>query len=62
MNHKGRGVRTTKCFNKGDILLEYHGELISADEGMKREYKKEAIGCQDCYTFFFKHALVILIE
>ena len=28
---------TTKFFSKGDFLLEYRGELITGDEGSKRE-------------------------
>ena len=33
----GRGVFTKIPFYKGDFLLEYQGELISAEEAEKRE-------------------------
>ena len=33
----GRGVFTTKKFSKDDFLLVYKGELVTADEGYRRE-------------------------
>ncbi|CAH3173486.1 unnamed protein product [Porites lobata] len=33
----GRGVFTTKTFSKDDFLLVYKGELVTADEGYRRE-------------------------
>lgn len=35
----GRGVFTTIPFRKGDFLLHYKGDLISATEGEEREEK-----------------------
>lgn len=31
---KGRGVITTKCFKKGDFVVEYAGELLTHKEAM----------------------------
>jgi len=44
----GRGVRTEKKRLKGDFLLVYHGELITADEGEQREKDKEST-----FRYFF---------
>ena len=43
---------TTKFFSKGDFLLEYRGELITGDEGSKREdlYDPDL----GSFLFFFK--------
>ncbi|KAJ8017602.1 hypothetical protein HOLleu_44876 [Holothuria leucospilota] len=34
---KGRGVFATDTFENGDILMVYAGELLSGEEGDKRE-------------------------
>lgn len=31
---KGKGVVTTRCFNKGDFVVEYAGELLTYKEAM----------------------------
>lgn len=52
---KGRGVFATRCFQKGDFVCEYAGEIISYQQTKKREemYIKDAnIGC---YMYFFEH-------
>lgn len=56
----GRGVKTTRSFNKGDILCEYKGELIDQKEAERRELRKEAAGDLKCFTLFFSHWLVML--
>lgn len=35
--HAGKGVFAGKKFPAGSFLMEYHGELISEEEGIKRE-------------------------
>ncbi|KAH3736572.1 N-lysine methyltransferase KMT5A-like isoform X3 [Dreissena polymorpha] len=45
---KGRGVRTEVHRNKGDFLLTYHGELITGEEGNKRELMSVSV-----FRFFF---------
>jgi histone-lysine N-methyltransferase SETD8 len=52
---KGRAVFATRCFQKGDFVCEYAGEMISYKQTKKREemYGKDAnIGC---YMYFFQH-------
>ena len=48
----GRGVFTTKTFSKDDFLLVYKGELVTADEGYRREESYHPdLGS---FLFFFK--------
>ncbi|XP_065677366.1 uncharacterized protein LOC136092753 [Hydra vulgaris] len=49
----GKGVFTTKVFAKNDFLLEYKGELISNEEGIKR-HEKYGID-KGCFIYFFEH-------
>ena len=49
--HLGKGVFATKMFQKGSFLLEYKGELISQEEGERREEEyDESLGS---FIFFF---------
>ena len=52
---KGRAVITTRRFNKGEPLCEYSGELLTAEEGVRREaeYNKVNAGSY-IYYFNFK--------
>jgi histone-lysine N-methyltransferase SETD8 len=53
---KGRGVKATRKFIKGELICEYSGDLIYIDEAKKREkdYQKDIdIGCY-MYYFNFK--------
>ena len=49
---KGRSVKTTQPFTKGQLVCDYPGDLINKREAKKREkrYTKEGKGC---YMFFF---------
>jgi [histone H4]-lysine20 N-methyltransferase SETD8 len=49
---KGRGVRALRAFSKGDYVLEYKGELISAKEGHKRHSRYSV--SEGSYMFFFR--------
>ncbi len=45
----------SRPFNKGELICEYSGELITHDEATKREedYKKDTtIGC---YMYYFQY-------
>ena len=33
----GKGVFANKDFEEGEFLLTYHGELVTAEEGKRRE-------------------------
>ncbi|XP_030846990.1 nuclear speckle splicing regulatory protein 1-like [Strongylocentrotus purpuratus] len=48
--NKGRGIVAQRDISKGEFLLEYPGQLISAQEGNQRE-EEESSG----FRFFFKH-------
>lgn len=52
---KGRGIISTKEFQRGDFVVEYSGELISIEEAKIRE----VIYAQDqntgCYMYYFAH-------
>ena len=53
--NKGLGVFSTRAFKKGELVCEYHGELISCEEATQREnvyLKKSEIGC---YMYYFIH-------
>ena len=55
IENKGRGVFSTRYFQKGDFVCEYAGEMISYQQAKKREemYGKDpSIGC---YMYFFEH-------
>jgi SET domain-containing protein len=36
---KGCGIKATRKFCKGEFVMEYKGEVISTQEGLKREKK-----------------------
>ncbi|XP_065548941.1 N-lysine methyltransferase KMT5A isoform X6 [Lathamus discolor] len=52
---KGRGVIATKEFNRGEFVVEYHGDLIEITDAKKRE----AVYAQDpstgCYMYYFQY-------
>ncbi|XP_053815904.1 N-lysine methyltransferase KMT5A isoform X3 [Vidua chalybeata] len=52
---KGRGVIATKHFNRGEFVVEYHGDLIEITDAKKRE----AVYAQDpstgCYMYYFQY-------
>ncbi|KAG8196407.1 hypothetical protein JTE90_009041 [Oedothorax gibbosus] len=51
---KGRGVITTRDFQPGDFVIEYHGELIDNTEAAKREAEYAAKENTGCYMYYFK--------
>lgn len=48
----GRGVFLSRSLQRGEFIVEYAGELISGDEGDKRE---EEIDDCSVYRYFFNH-------
>ncbi|XP_026130060.1 N-lysine methyltransferase KMT5A-A-like [Carassius auratus] len=52
---KGRGVFTTQKFQKGQYVVEYHGDLLQITDAKKRE----ALYAQDpntgCYMYYFQY-------
>ena len=52
---KGRGVVTTRTFEKDDFVVEYAGDLVSIVTAKQREdlYRRDrAVGC---YMYYFQH-------
>lgn len=52
---KGRGIVTTKEFEKGDFVIEYAGELIDLVEAKKRETEYAKDQNTGCYMYYFQH-------
>lgn len=53
VNEKGRSVKTTQGFHKGEKVCYYEGELITKTEGLKR-HKTYSVGVGS-YLYFFEH-------
>lgn len=54
LEEKGRGIFSTKTFNKGDFICEYAGELIDAIEARAREIEYEKDPDIGSYMYFFE--------
>ncbi|XP_015115334.1 N-lysine methyltransferase KMT5A-A [Diachasma alloeum] len=52
---KGRGVVTTREFNKGEFVVEYVGELIDQVTAKKREAEYAKDQSTGCYMYYFQH-------
>ncbi|XP_022188411.2 histone-lysine N-methyltransferase PR-Set7 [Nilaparvata lugens] len=52
---KGRGIVTTRSFNRGEFVVEYAGELITYEEAKKREQVYANDQNTGCYMYYFKH-------
>lgn len=53
--NKGRGVVTTRFFERGEFVIEYVGDLISMPEANKREKLYAKDDNTGCYMYYFKH-------
>lgn len=51
---KGKGVFTTRLFQKGEFVCEYTGKLTTKKDALKREklYLAKPVGC---YMYYFVH-------
>jgi len=54
LEEKGRGVFSSKKFNKGDFVCEYAGELIDVQEARMREAEYEETPEVGSYMYFFE--------
>ncbi|XP_051823898.1 N-lysine methyltransferase KMT5A-like [Antechinus flavipes] len=52
---KGRGVITTKPFQRGDYVVEYHGDLIDLALAKKREARYAKDPDTGCYMYYFHY-------
>ncbi|XP_023020512.2 SET domain containing 8 [Leptinotarsa decemlineata] len=55
IKNKGRGVFTTRNFNKGEFVVEYSGDLIDLQEAYHREHEYEQDENMGCYMYYFKY-------
>lgn len=52
---KGRGIITTRPFQKGEFVVEYIGDLITVAEAKEREQIYAEDDSTGCYMYYFKH-------
>lgn len=52
---KGRGVVSTKPFQRGDFVVEYAGDLVEIDEAKQREAFYSHFENVGCYMYYFQH-------
>ncbi|XP_022052044.1 lysine methyltransferase 5Ab [Acanthochromis polyacanthus] len=55
MEGKGRGVFAVKGFNKGDFVVEYHGDLLELAEAKIREAQYAQDPQTGCYMYYFQY-------
>ncbi|CRL05769.1 CLUMA_CG018797, isoform A [Clunio marinus] len=54
-DNKGRGIVTTRSFQRGEFVIEYIGDLISMSEANEREVMYATDDNTGCYMYYFKH-------
>lgn len=52
---KGRGVFATRCFHKGDYVVEYHGDLLQITDAKKKEAEYAQNPATGCYMYYFQY-------
>ncbi|XP_060548128.1 N-lysine methyltransferase KMT5A [Pantherophis guttatus] len=52
---KGRGVIATRHFNRGEFVVEYHGDLIEITDAKKREAAYAQDPSTGCYMYYFQY-------
>ncbi|XP_066545773.1 N-lysine methyltransferase KMT5A-A isoform X2 [Amia ocellicauda] len=52
---KGRGVFASKCFRKGQFVVEYHGDLLQITDAKKREAMYAQDPSTGCYMYYFQY-------
>lgn len=52
---KGRGVFATQSFQKGQYVVEYHGDLLLKNEAKKREASYAQDPTTGCYMYYFQY-------
>ena len=45
--------KATKDFIRGELIVEYAGDLVSREEGLRREQEYEKEKNTGCYMFYF---------
>ncbi|XP_061673550.1 uncharacterized protein LOC133499495 isoform X2 [Syngnathoides biaculeatus] len=57
---KGRGLFAKVCFQKGDFVVEYRGELINSEESKKRRMSYHKACAVFMFDFFWKEATLCI--
>lgn len=52
---KGRGVFSTRCFQKGEYVVEYHGDLLEITDAKSREAEYAQDPLTGCYMYYFQY-------
>ncbi|XP_071206149.1 N-lysine methyltransferase KMT5A-A-like isoform X3 [Salvelinus alpinus] len=52
---KGRGVFATQCFDKGQYVVEYHGDLLQITDAKTREAEYALNPATGCYMYYFQY-------
>ncbi|XP_028319197.1 N-lysine methyltransferase KMT5A-A-like isoform X2 [Gouania willdenowi] len=52
---KGRAVFATRCFQKGDYVVEYHGDLLQITDAKEREAEYAQNPATGCYMYYFQY-------
>ncbi|XP_053328161.1 N-lysine methyltransferase KMT5A isoform X2 [Spea bombifrons] len=52
---KGRGVIATRHFQRGEFVVEYHGDLIEITDAKKREAVYAQDSSTGCYMYYFQY-------
>lgn len=52
---KGRAVFATRCFQKGEYVVEYHGDLLQFTDAKKREAEYAQNPATGCYMYYFQY-------
>ncbi|XP_059850533.1 N-lysine methyltransferase KMT5A-like isoform X1 [Hypanus sabinus] len=52
---KGRGVVATKPFQRGEFVVEYHGDLIEFADAKSRETEYAQDPSTGCYMYYFQY-------
>ncbi|KAM9841627.1 N-lysine methyltransferase KMT5A-A [Aulostomus maculatus] len=52
---KGRAVFATRCFRKGEYVVEYHGDLLEITDAKKREAEYAQNPETGCYMYYFQY-------
>ncbi|KAK5852244.1 hypothetical protein PBY51_023729 [Eleginops maclovinus] len=52
---KGRGVFAMRCFQKGEYVVEYHGDLLQITDAKQREAEYALNPATGCYMYYFQY-------
>lgn len=52
---KGRAVFATRCFLKGEYVVEYHGDLLQITDAKKKEAEYAQNPATGCYMYYFQY-------